>query len=480
MNSEHLKDMVDAEVIPGWVAQKLDRLSTEDKKTQAAEKLQGVLEEAVDRLCEEVEHPPGKLLYPSGNGDTLPAPHGRIKTALHSIEKFAAWDILGDLEAWMSVQVPPYRYVRRVFSWLCTAFSVETMLAIMISLAMLYGCYRLASAGVKWGWRQYSQLSPRQSVSRGPSMDSPLTAAGNDVKAGVPIPHITSAQLVAGNKLMLHWETAGDGVTYQVFSNCHPEDPNYRPQAVADHSVSGSGAVVDIHYDARCVNPSVYVMGFSAAGVPSELSDPVIFHLSLVNKTDSVEPIAITPTAASGQAAAKKATRAPHPPSVGPHAITQNTSTIRYESQSKPGFLSNMARHLVQNSDSLIAAAIPMAPVAEGINVAKNAALAAQDETKSTQASAVPVPAGLQWRLDDDQWVNFTWTSIGPGYRYNYYSAIAGEPNSYEIENNAPLTANQTHWRPYDRTRTYWIVVTAVDASGHESARSNYVEVKFQ
>ena len=56
---------------------------------------------------------------------------------------------------------------------------------------------------------------------------------------------------------------------------------------------------------------------------------------------------------------------------------------------------------------------------------------------------------------------------------------MAGEPNSYEIENNAPITTRQTHWRPYDRTKTYWIVVTALDPSGRESARSNYVEVKF-
>jgi len=140
----------------------------------------------------------------------LASPHGHIKTALHSMEKYAAWEILSELESWMAVQVPPYRYVRKVFSWACTAFSVETVLAFLISLAMLYGGYRLVSAGVKWGWQEFHHVSappqpvvvtPQQTMSMVNPPLPPRERVGErvpdvDMKRSAPSPsHVPSVPL---------------------------------------------------------------------------------------------------------------------------------------------------------------------------------------------------------------------------------------------------------------------------------------------
>ena len=57
MKSQYLQDMVAAEAIPEWVAERLDQLSSEDLKERAAGQLRSTIDEAVDALCDRLEHP---------------------------------------------------------------------------------------------------------------------------------------------------------------------------------------------------------------------------------------------------------------------------------------------------------------------------------------------------------------------------------------------------------------------------------------
>ena len=269
MNSQHLQDLVEGEFIPQWVADRLDRLGSEELKAQAAEQLKPTIEEAVNALCDRLEHP-GEA---TGSMKRPPA-------IVNKVERYISWDLVMEWENWLSVEMPPYRWVRRVFSLACGFFSVQKVFAFLVSAAMLYGAYR----GVKW------VIHPASPPALSPGERVPVRAGEAAVPA-VPF-QITSAQYVEGNKLELHWTSVGEGYTYRVFATCDADAGNHAT-AVTDRAVSTAGARVNMYYDANCPTPDVQVMALTPTGASGPMSNPVAFHLSVLNNAQTVEPLAM-------------------------------------------------------------------------------------------------------------------------------------------------------------------------------------------
>jgi len=86
MNSQYLREMVEGNIIPDWVAQRLDQLSSEGLKEQAAAGLKAVMEGALERYCDALEHPKPRALYQT---PPAPAPAVSASPAVRTCEKIS-------------------------------------------------------------------------------------------------------------------------------------------------------------------------------------------------------------------------------------------------------------------------------------------------------------------------------------------------------------------------------------------------------
>ena len=86
----------------------------------------------------------------------------------------------------------------------------------------------------------------------------------------------------------------------------------------------------------------------------------------------------------------------------------------------------------------------------------------------------------MRAKILEDRRVSLRWNSVGPGYRYNIYSALANQPQGYEVENDKPLSDSGGIWIPPANPGHFLFVVTALDKEGRESARSRSVYVDLR
>ena len=475
MISQHLQDMVDAEAIPEWVALRLDRLGSEALKEQAAGQLKSTLSEALDALCDRLEHPEGKMLYQAAHSPA--SSPKRLPAVAQKLERYISWDLVVELENWLADEVPPYRWVRRGFSLACSYFSVQKVFAVLVSGALLYGGYRLVSSGVKWGINHMMRHEQSTKENNGLPMAPP---------AAVPVPRITSGTYKAGNKLQLTWDSLGEGYTYRVFRNCYPDETNYQPRPVVPRDVSTSGALVNLQFDNDCRAPVVQVMAFSPGGVPGELSAPVTFRLSLVNQEDTVEPLATEAQAAADQkggqpekrltkaVASGRPVRSAEVPVNRPTGQPPLAPASHSPAPTQPSRLSVFAHALLKNTDGVLASAIPMAPVSEGVVAVKNAAVSAHDEG-ATAVTLPPAPKNLRGQRIGNT-LRMTWDTPGTEYRYNVYVAYATDHPVFDTGNDTPLNGPVITWTPpAEGTQVFNLYIKAVDAQGREGPASNRI-----
>jgi hypothetical protein len=250
----------------------------------------------------------------------------------------------------------------------------------------------------------------------GLSGTSAMTGFLNPRSSFLPSPHLTATRLVDGNRLELHWDPVAPGCTYRVYARS-PEGGGILPVA---GDVSTPGATVNYFYSSDRKRVLISVTTLNPNHDESLHSDLIAFDLSPVNNQYSVTALPI-----SGSQV---------PPS------TQ-------ESQSKsPGVTSSA--HTGGN---------PKPPPA---------------------TTFVPkAPEEVHATVKTPDLIHITWRAVGPGMRYNVYSSAARELTALRKENDHLLTYNGVTWTPETGQERYWIVVTAVDAQGHESAYSEAIEV---
>jgi len=410
---------------------------------------------------------------------------GKAATIMHKLERFGSWDLLFTLEDWLAVNVPPYRWVRQGFSLACSVFSIEKVFAALLSLTVLYGGYRLVGMSVRLARNHFEKGTASETLKKETSSSIlPTGQAGLlPPSSGVPVPQLTKYRYVSGHKLELRWNSVGEGYQYRFLFGS--QTPNY--PLMNGQTVNTTGAVINI---AGSGEPQTYVavIAVSPQGEESEPSQPVRFDLKPWNKDYSLEPLAFVPAPEVNppQAVQPKPVHKIIKQAAAP--IDKNVSINKYvpritSQQPAPqsSFLSSFTKRLVGNADGVVSSIVPIAPLAQGINATKNAALqASADVPQSSPQATVPIPMGLEAEKVSNATVRLSWDSVGPGYRYNYYSGFVGDPKSFEIENLAPLAVTANNWSPYDRSKAYMVVVTSVDKEGHESARSAPVLVDLR
>jgi hypothetical protein len=485
MNSQFLKDLVAEKILPDWAAERLDRLSTESKKEEAVEGIKAVLSDAVDSYCEKIENPAGKMLYqaPARAGVTPVSVSMDDKglSSIHQIPWLRRWGLIaGGL--WLSPVVLVLLY--KVLSY-----------PTQVALHFVSG-YR--SNGV-WG---------KQQTAVTPILPNPHTP----IQPSPSVPQITGATYEFGNKLRLSWDSLGEGYTYQVYRNCHPEDASGRPWPVAGSNVSTPGAQVNIRYNPDCLAPNIQVMAISPQGVPSELSSPVIFHVSLLNNEDSVEPLqepqnsspaergrggAIGPEThrTDGLPQGGRGMKPLQTPVVAHSALTNAAQpTLSSAPQPaaaptkeiKPG---DMYRALGSGIGKMFNAVahpqvlkddIPQVTSEVGDAVATHVDHASANAKVS--APAVSIPTGLAWKYIDANRIYLSWDSAGPGYTYNLFGSPA-YPLDFtynDPENDTPITETHATWLvPSGKGHDFIFELRAVDAQGHSSASSKRLVVQL-
>ena len=162
MSSALLEAMVEDKQITPDVAQWAEEFPTVELQNEAVHRYRDGRQDMMTRIkADLLKSPePGPVVPPQVHA-SVAHPHGHIPQALHSLEKFGAWELLEELEGWMAVKVPPYRWGRRIFSWLCMAFSVEAVLVILLSFAMICGGCWLVGSGVKWAYHKVTSNEQR-------------------------------------------------------------------------------------------------------------------------------------------------------------------------------------------------------------------------------------------------------------------------------------------------------------------------------
>ena len=482
----HLETYLDQKLIAQWAAERIDQeIENEDKKQEVADKF--LMRESVilDEVLQEAKRPHGKLLYQ--------APTHPVSAASKSDKRQVNMQRIKDWAGWISQS--------REARWVLIL--VGSSLAPMVIIFL----YQALSWPTRWAYRKIT--NHEQQTTESPLSHAPL-ASPVGAETVVPVPQLTHPAYVAGNKLFLHWDALGPGYTYRVFRNCHPENSVYEPRPLGNRDVSTPGALVNVAYDNDCRAPVVQVMALSPNGIPSELSNPVTFRLSLINNEDTVEPLAeeaaengggpqqrdnrntgMTATAVKGGPVKKQIENHSLPVrssrSNGNPAVTYSRSSPPAQSSKLGAF----ARSLLNNADSAITSAIPIAPVGQGVIAVKNAVVSAHDGAsppaplpvgeggrRPGEASAVPVPSGLTWQPGNDQYVYLQWNSVGSGYRYNIYASLASPVHFTDTENDAPVWDTRVTWTiPKGHGKRFMFVIKAVDAQGRESAPSERMEL---
>jgi hypothetical protein len=89
----------------------------------------------------------------------------------------------------------------------------------------------------------------------------------------------------------------------------------------------------------------------------------------------------------------------------------------------------------------------------------------------------VPVPTEVHYQLTTPNLIRLTWRPVGPSYTYNVYSSATPQLTKLRKESPQPMKVNDVDWVPETGLDTYWVVVTALDAQGHESAYSEAIQV---
>jgi hypothetical protein len=86
----------------------------------------------------------------------------------------------------------------------------------------------------------------------------------------------------------------------------------------------------------------------------------------------------------------------------------------------------------------------------------------------------IPTEVHIETRSPDD--IRISWKSVGEGHRYNVYSSPSRLLTDLRKENDEPLKSSIAIWTPETDFERSWVVVTALDDQGRESAYSEAVE----
>jgi nitrogen fixation-related uncharacterized protein len=89
----------------------------------------------------------------------------------------------------------------------------------------------------------------------------------------------------------------------------------------------------------------------------------------------------------------------------------------------------------------------------------------------------IPVPLELHASVTTPDLIRLSWRAVGLNYTYNAYSSASPQLTALRKENDRPLKSNVVDWTPETGLERYWVVVTAVDVQGRESAFSEAIEV---
>jgi hypothetical protein len=99
--------------------------------------------------------------------------------------------------------------------------------------------------------------------------------------------------------------------------------------------------------------------------------------------------------------------------------------------------------------------------------------------SRSSRRSGNPPSAPTEVHVDvrSPDIIVLSWRAVGPKVTYNAYSSATPQLTNLRKENEKPLHQNVATWRPETGLDVYWVVITAVDEQGNESAYSEAVQV---
>jgi hypothetical protein len=242
-----------------------------------------------------------------------------------------------------------------------------------------------------------------------------------------PVPPLAvTVRPIDSHRLELTWPSSGPGYHYRVY--WQSEDRKTRRAVGSDVLTPGARVGIGQMWGSGFIA----VTAIGRLGDETPLSDLIPFTPEDVNQYDEVT--AYDPALASaGQTAASTAT------------------------EGASGGAAERAKNLHRATSS-----------------------PAQTNLRSSAPSSgqvIPVPVELHASVTTPDLIRLSWRAVGLNYTYTAYSSTSAQLTSLRKENDRPLKSNLVDWTPETGQERYWVVVTAVDAQGRESAFSEAIEV---
>jgi len=254
--------------------------------------------------------------------------------------------------------------------------------------------------------------------------------------SGHAAPRVVETRPIDRHRLLMKWTAVPGALKYRVYWHS-PDNHSIQP---LDQDVEGLGAVLDV--SPVMGEGYLSVTALSAGNNESPHSDRFGFIPNGENNTNSVSPLPVEEQGNQQTAASQNGSQPKSRPTNG----------------AASGSLSKKSTHL---SPPVRTAAVP-------------------DDRSSGQptlAPSLPAPVDIHAEVRTPDLIRLTWRAVGPGVTYNAYSSASGTLTPLRKENTHPLKSNVVDWTPETGLERYWVVVTAVDAQGHESPYSEAIEV---